>query len=53
MTRRCFPGAALLATVLGVGAEAAAAPEPCDKYLSVELTPDVPNPREVLGQPPA
>jgi hypothetical protein len=33
--------------VIGVGAAVAAVPEACDKYLSVELTPDVPNPRDL------
>jgi hypothetical protein len=31
----------------GAGDAAVAAPESCDKYLTVELTPDVPNPRDL------
>jgi|HubBroStandDraft_1064217.scaffolds.fasta_scaffold00099_43 hypothetical protein len=33
--------------MFGVGTVIAAGPEACDKYLSVELTPDVPNPRDL------
>lgn len=40
-------GTALLAMVFGVGDAAGAPPAPCDKYLTVELTPDVPNPRDL------
>jgi hypothetical protein len=45
--RRSLLGTALLAVVFGAGDAAAAAPERCEKYLTVELTPDVPNPRDV------
>jgi hypothetical protein len=38
--------AALTLTVLAGGNAVAAAPKPCDVRLSVELTPDVPNPRD-------
>jgi hypothetical protein len=45
---RCLLGtAALLAIVFGVEDAAADPPGPCDKYLTVELTPDVPNPRDL------
>ena len=47
MNRMRLLSTAVLATVIGVGAAVAAAPEACDKYLSVELTPDVPNPRDL------
>jgi hypothetical protein len=45
--RSCSLGAALLAMVFGAGDSAAAPPAPCDKYLTVELTPDVPNARDL------
>ena len=32
--------------LFGLGDAATASPQPCDVYLSVELTPDVPNPRD-------
>jgi hypothetical protein len=47
MNLRHLTGAALLASVLNIGTAAAAPPQPCDKYLSVELTPDVPNSRDL------
>jgi hypothetical protein len=47
MNQKCILGAALLAMSLGISAAASAAPAPCDKNLSVELTPDVPNPRDL------
>ena len=37
-------GALILIAVLGSSAAAAAPPAPCDMRLSIELTPDVPNP---------
>jgi hypothetical protein len=40
-------GTALLAIVFGVEDAAADPPGPCDKYLTVALTPDVPNPRDL------
>jgi hypothetical protein len=40
-------GALILSVVLGTNAAAAATPAPCDVRLSVELTPDVPNPGDV------
>jgi hypothetical protein len=45
--RSCSLGAALLVVVFSAGDSAAAPPAPCDKYLTVELTPDVPNPRDL------
>jgi hypothetical protein len=47
MNRMRLLSTAVLAAVIGVGAAVAAAPEGCDLYLSVELTPDVPNPRDL------
>jgi hypothetical protein len=48
MNRRgCLWSTALLAMVSASGGAAAAPPERCDKYLTVELTPDVPNPRDL------
>jgi hypothetical protein len=48
MNQRSYSlGAVLLAVVFGAGDAAAAPPAPCDKYLTVELTPDVPNPRDL------
>jgi len=47
MNRIHLLSAAVLATMFGVGIALAAAPEACDKFLSVELTPDVPNPRDL------
>jgi hypothetical protein len=47
MNRRSIFGAALVAMSLGTSAAAIAAPPPCNKNLSVELTPDVPNPRDL------
>jgi hypothetical protein len=47
MKRLGLLSATLLAQVVGLGSASAAAPEPCDKHLSVELTPDVPNPRDL------
>jgi hypothetical protein len=48
MSRRgCLLGTALVAMASASGDAAAAAPERCDKYLTVELTPDVPNPRDL------
>lgn len=46
-TSRWFLGAALLVAALsGNGTAAAAVPEQCDMQLVVELTPDVPDPRD-------
>jgi len=39
-------GAMVLATVLASNTALAAAPAPCDVRLTVELTPDVPNPSD-------
>jgi hypothetical protein len=38
--------AVMLATALGSNAAAAAAPEPCDMRLTVDLTPDIPDSRD-------
>jgi hypothetical protein len=46
MSRRYSLRTVLLVLVFGAGNVAAAAPESCDKYLTVELTPDVPNARD-------
>ena len=40
-------GALILSVLLGTNAAEAAPPAPCDMRLSVELTPDVPNPGDV------
>jgi hypothetical protein len=40
-------GAVVLVAVLGSNPAVAAPPAPCDMRLTVELTPDVPNPRDV------
>ncbi len=37
-------GVALLVSVIGANTTAVAAPAPCDVQLTVDLTPDVPNP---------
>lgn len=42
--RGLWAGALILSALLGTNAAAAATPAPCDVRLSVELTPDVPNP---------
>jgi hypothetical protein len=47
MKPKGFLGAALLATVLGIGTAAAQTPPTCHRHLQVELTPDVPNPRDL------
>jgi hypothetical protein len=47
MKPKGFLGAALIATALVVGTAAAQAPPACHRHLSVELTPDVPNPRDL------
>jgi hypothetical protein len=47
MNPRTIYGAALVAIAFITSAVANAAPAPCDKNLSVELTPDVPNPRDL------
>ena len=47
MNPRTIYGAALVAIAFITSAVAIAAPAPCDKNLSVELTPDVPNPRDL------
>jgi hypothetical protein len=47
VNRLCLLSTAVLSLVIGTGTAVAAAPEACDKYLSVELTPDVPNPRDL------
>jgi hypothetical protein len=39
--------AALIASALAVGTSAADVPSTCSRHLSVELTPDVPNPRDL------
>jgi hypothetical protein len=44
--RRGLLGAVVLVAVLGSNAAAAAASAPCDRRLAVELTPDIPNPRD-------
>jgi len=44
---RSIWGALILIALLGSDAAAAAPPAPCDLRLSVELTPDVPNPGDV------
>jgi hypothetical protein len=46
MNPKGFLGAALIAMALAVGT-AAAQPAACHRHLSVELTPDVPNPRDL------
>jgi hypothetical protein len=40
-------GAVMLVAVVGSNTAAAAPPPPCDMRLTVELTPDVPNPRDL------
>jgi hypothetical protein len=45
--RGLWGGALILSALLGTDAAAAATPAPCDMRLSVELTPDVPNPGDV------
>jgi hypothetical protein len=47
MNPRSILSAALVVLSLTTCAVANAAPAPCDKHLSVELTPDVPNPRDL------
>lgn len=47
MNPRSVLSAALVILSLTTSAVANAAPAPCDKHLSVELTPDVPNPRDL------
>jgi hypothetical protein len=47
MNPKAFLGATLIATALAVGTAAAQAPPMCHRHLSVELTPDVPNPRDL------
>jgi hypothetical protein len=44
---RAILSAVLLVAVLGAKTVAAEPPRPCDVRLSVELTPDVPNPRDL------
>jgi hypothetical protein len=39
--------AALIAAALAIGTAAADVPSTCSRHLSVELTPDVPNPRDI------
>lgn len=46
-TYRGILGTVMLAAVLGTKAAAAASPAPCNMLLTVELTPDVPNARDV------
>jgi hypothetical protein len=45
--RGLWGGALIVMALLGSTAAAAAPPAPCDMRLSVELTPDVPNPGDV------
>jgi len=47
MNPRGFLCASLIASALAVGTAAAQAPPTCHRHLSVELTPDVPNPRDL------
>jgi hypothetical protein len=47
MKPKGFLGAALVATALAAGTAAAQAPPTCHRHLQVELTPDVPNPRDL------
>lgn len=47
MKPKGFLGAALIATALAVGSAAAQTPPTCHRHLQVELTPDVPNPRDL------
>jgi hypothetical protein len=42
-----FSVAVLAVAALAVGSAAAAVPPTCTRHLSVELTPDVPNPRDL------
>jgi hypothetical protein len=45
--KRIFSAAALLVTTLAVGYAAADVAPTCDRHLSIELTPGVPNPRDL------
>jgi hypothetical protein len=45
--KRIFNAAALVAAALAGGYAAADVPATCNRHLSVELTPDVPNPRDL------
>lgn len=47
MKPKGFLAAALIATALAAGTAAAQAPPTCHRHLQVELTPDVPNPRDL------
>jgi len=47
MNPKALLGAALITTALAVGTVAAQTPPTCHRHLSVELTPDVPNPRDL------
>jgi hypothetical protein len=47
MNTKALVGATLITMALAVGTAAAQAPPSCHRHLSVELTPDVPNPRDL------
>jgi hypothetical protein len=47
MNSKRIVGAILIATALAAGNAAAQVPPTCHRHLSVELTPDVPNPRDL------
>jgi hypothetical protein len=47
MNSKGFLGVALIATSLVIGTAAAQSAPTCHRHLSVELTPDVPNPRDL------
>src|ERR1700685_1192124 len=47
MNSKGFLGTALIATTLVIATAAAQTPPLCHRHLSVELTPDVPNPRDL------
>jgi hypothetical protein len=47
MIPKGFLGAALIATALATGTAAAQTPPSCHRHLQVELTPDVPNARDL------
>jgi hypothetical protein len=47
MNSKRIVGAVLIATALAAGTAVAQVPPTCHRHLSVELTPDVPNPRDL------
>ena len=47
MNPKGFLGIALIATTLVIDTAVAQTPPTCHRHLSVELTPDVPNPRDL------